>query len=242
MPRAKKAENQKKKDGKSTTKQKPVEKKNAASSKKKVKKASYSVDDLTHAPLKRILYKAGVNRKSASVYVTMRSELATKLSGLLRKMIIFTEYARRKTVKTEDLRKALKTEGVELCAVAPNLKFKKKGTEAKEEDAKEKPEEEKKKRRAKPGALANKMIRQQQRTEKLCFPRTVFERIVRHVMSDFKADVKFSGAVFYLLQLVCEIHLIRLCEKAHLVATSQSRQTVFGRDIDFVKSMQIPNL
>ena len=206
-------------------------KKKAESEKKEIKKrAGNGIQDLTLASLQRILYRSNVHRASKTVYSDMRDVLNSYLSTLLSKMVLFTAYENRRTIYSKDLKETMESMGVPLFASHPDILKKKK----KNEDEKKPEKADQKKHRAKQGVIANRKIKELQQSEEFCFPRTVFERIVRHITKEHESSVKFSSKVFYLLQVVAELYLINLCKQANESAKQQKRETLFSEDIQFI--------
>lgn len=214
---------------------------NASGTDKKVakKKTEHGVSELTLAALQRILYRSNVHRASKTIYEEMRNTLDRYLIFLTTKMVIFTEYENRKTVYSKDLIETMTTIGTPLFASNPEGSKKKKKTGESSAVDDEKPDGEKKKKvRAKQGVVANRKIKDQQNSEDFCFPKTVFERIVRSITKDINNDLKFSAKVFYLLQVVAEKYLVNLCRKANEFAREQKRETLFSNDLTFVMRIE----
>lgn len=70
-----------------------------------------NIGGITKPAIQRLAYKAGVKSLSALTYEEIRVILKAHLETVIRKAVTFTEHARRKTVKENDARLALKIMG-----------------------------------------------------------------------------------------------------------------------------------
>lgn len=204
-----------------------------------------NIAGITKPAIRRILRRAGVLRISGLVYEETRGVLKTWLEKIVKDMIIFKEYDRRKTVQTEDLEAALDSNGIALAAgINQNAKKTaslqscnsrgKSSSSTKKAPAAE--GEEKKTHRFKPGTVARRDIKNQQKSSDcLAIPKLNFERLVREIAQDFEQDVRFSSPVFGLLQLAAEDYLIDIFECANLCAIHANRETLFPKDIQLVR-------
>jgi histone H3/H4 len=159
---------------------------------------------LKTAPFQRILYKSGVKRISTKVYEKLQHLLHDYLSIILPKMILFCKNDNRKTIYSKDLKQTMQFLGIPIFSTLPNF-LKKKNIS----NTSEKP-------------------------TKFCFLPTVFERVIRYETALYDSSLRFSHAVFYLTQLVCEAYLISLCKKANLILAECKRETLFVKDFELV--------
>jgi len=73
-----------------------------------------SIKGLSKPAIRRLARRGGVKRISGLVYEETRSVLKVFLENLIRDAVVYTEYARRKTVTAMDIVMALKRQGVTL--------------------------------------------------------------------------------------------------------------------------------
>jgi histone H3 len=78
-------------------------------------------------------------------------------------------------------------------------------------------------------------IRKYQKYTGLLMAKTPFERLVREIIQDFKADVRLSKGASLLLQKVTEHYMVDLLRKSQLVALASKRVTVQPKDINLVR-------
>ncbi len=207
-----------------------------------------NIGGITKPAIRRILRRAGVKRISGLVYEELRGILKTWLEKIVRDMVIYTEYDRRKTVQNEDLEAALDSNGIALAA-GINQNAKKTASlqscNARGKSSTKKPKapaaggEAKKAHRFKPGTQALRDIRRQQKSSDcLAIPKLNFSRLVREIAQDFNADLRFAGSVFGLLQLAAEDYLLNICESANMCAIHAKRETMFPKDIQLARMIK----
>lgn len=85
--------------------------------------------------------------------------------------------------------------------------------------------------RVRPGTVA---LRRYQRSTSLLIPRLPFQRLVREISPDFKADLRFTKAAMTALHEGAETYLIHLFEDSNLLAIQAKRVTVMPRDLGAV--------
>lgn len=103
------------------------------------------IKGITKSALSRLLRRGGVKRTSGKVYEELRDNLKIHLKNVVRDAVTFTEYARRKTVITQDVLEALKRQGKTLYGFDPTGSWGiRKEKEAEEEENIEEKKEEKK--------------------------------------------------------------------------------------------------
>ena len=209
-----------------------------------------SIARITEPAIKRILRRGGVKRIGKMIYEEMRGILKVFLEDIIKDMIAFTEHADRKTVKLEDLEAALSNNNIELAAgLNENAKhtasLQSCNSRGKSGGAAHAPSSEaaegsaKKPHRFRPGTVALREIRRQQKnSDCLALPKLHFQHVVREISQDFKDDLRFSVGVIDLLQLVSEDRLIDLCEKANLVAIHAKRETIYTKDLQLVRRIR----
>lgn len=201
-----------------------------------------NISGLTKPAFRRILHRAGVKRVSGLIYEELRGVTKVWLEKIIKDMIIFTEHSRRKTAMLEDLEGSLSNNGIMLAAglnenakrtaslQSCNSRGKSKGNlekEPKKEGAK--------KHRFRPGTVAVRNIKKQQKaSDCLAIPKLCFSRFVRELAQDYTSTLRFAEGVFDLLQLATEDYLIKLCRSANAVAIHSGRETLFPRDLQLV--------
>ena len=97
----------------------------------------------------------------------------------------------------------------------------------------------KKPHRFRPGTVAFREIRQQQKSTAACIPTAPFDRLVREIMQDFAQDVRVQPGAIGALRSAAEDYIVKTFEDAQLMAIHAKRTTVQVQD--FRKSMRIKN-
>lgn len=97
----------------------------------------------------------------------------------------------------------------------------------------------KKPHRFKPGTVALREIRKQQKgSDCLAFPKQPFQRLIREIAQDFKDDLRFEAGVCDLLQLAAEDYLIKICQGANMAAIHAGRETVYPKDVQLCRVLK----
>lgn len=96
----------------------------------------------------------------------------------------------------------------------------------------------KKPHRWRPGTVALRNIRKEQKRDCLAIPKLNFRRLVAEVAQDYKSDLRFAAGFIDLCQLVCETYLVEVCEGANLCAIHASRQTVMPKDLQLARRIR----
>jgi len=206
-----------------------------------------NISGLTKPAFRRILQRAGVKRVNGLIYEELRGITKAWLEKIIRDMVIFTEHARRKTAMLEDLEGSLSNNGIMLAAglnenakrtaslQSCNSRGKGKGGSEKES----KKEGAKKPHRFRPGTVAVRNIKKQQKaSDCLAIPKLCFSRFVRELAQDHVDNLRFAEGVFDILQLAAEDHLVKLCRCANAVAIHAGRETLFPRDLQLIQSIR----
>ena len=207
-----------------------------------------NISGLTKPAFRRILHRAGVKRVSGLIYEELRGVTKVWLEKIIKDMIIFTEHGRRKTAMLEDLEGSLSNNGIMLAAglnenakrtaslQSCNSRGKSKGNL---ESHQPKKETTKKPHRFRPGTVAVRNIKKQQKaSDCLAIPKLCFSRFVREIAQDYTETLRFAEGVFDLLQLAAEDYLIKLCRSANSVAIHAGRETLFPLDLQLVLSIK----
>jgi len=89
----------------------------------------------------------------------------------------------------------------------------------------------KKPQRYRPGTVALREIRKYQKSTELLIRKLPFQRLVRHVTSEFNLDIRFQSAALMALQEAAEAYLVGVFEHANLCAIHAKRVTIMPKDI-----------
>lgn len=201
-----------------------------------------SIQGITAPAIARICQTAGIKRISKQVYEEVRGVMKVYVENTLRDALVFCEHARRKTLQEGDLDAALQVTGKYLGAgINPNTSktFSTKKSRSKGKKDSAEPSDAKKVHRFKPGTVALRDIRfQQKNSEHFCIPKVNFSRLVREISQDQITDMRFSKNFMELFQLVVEDYLVDLLGMAYLCAIHAGRQTIFPKDIQLARMIR----
>ncbi|KAI1704843.1 core histone h2A/H2B/H3/H4 domain-containing protein [Ditylenchus destructor] len=89
----------------------------------------------------------------------------------------------------------------------------------------------KKPRRYRPGTVALREIRRYQKSTELLVRKLPFQRLVREIAQEFKADVRFQSSSVLALQEAAEHYLVGLFEDTNMCAIHAKRVTIMPKDI-----------
>ena len=100
----------------------------------------------------------------------------------------------------------------------------------------------KKPHRFRPGTVALREIRKYQGQGKHCtellLRKQPFNRLVREVANDFKADLRFASHAIMALQESSEAYLVGVYEDANLCTIHGKRVTIFPKDIQLARRIR----
>ena len=96
----------------------------------------------------------------------------------------------------------------------------------------------KKSRRYRPGTVALREIRKYQKTTDLLIKKAPFQRLVREVSQDFKADLRFQSSAVMALQEASEAYLVGLFEDTNLCAIHAKRVTIMPKDLQVARRIR----
>jgi histone H3 len=85
--------------------------------------------------------------------------------------------------------------------------------------------------RYRPGTVALREIRRYQRSTDLLIRRQPFQRLVRELTQDIKADLRFQGTALLALQEAAEAYLVGVFEDTNLCAIHAKRVTIMPKDM-----------
>lgn len=98
------------------------------------------------------------------------------------------------------------------------------------------------KRRWKAGTVALREIRKQQNSTNLLLRKLPFQRLVREVSQDFKADLRFQSTALAALQEAAEAHLVSVFEDSNLCAIHGKRVTIMPKDMALARRLRKDNV
>ncbi|EHY64623.1 histone H3 [Nematocida ausubeli] len=92
--------------------------------------------------------------------------------------------------------------------------------------------------RFKAGTVALREIRKYQKTTDLLIRKLPFQRLVREVASEFKAEVRFQSSSILAIQESLENYLTGLFEDSNRCAIHAKRVTLMARDLHLVHKIK----
>jgi histone H3 len=95
-----------------------------------------------------------------------------------------------------------------------------------------------KKHRFRPGTVALREIRKYQKTTDLLIRKAPFQRLVREVAQEYKADLRFQSQAVLALQESAEAYLVGLYEDSNCCAIHAKRVTVMPKDMLLAKRIR----
>ena len=96
----------------------------------------------------------------------------------------------------------------------------------------------KKAHRYRPGTVALREIRRYQKSTDLLLRKLPFQRLVREVSQDFKAELRFQSSAVMALQEASEAYLVGLFEDTNLCAIHAKRVTVMPKDMHLARRIR----
>ncbi|XP_014616975.1 PREDICTED: histone H3.3-like [Polistes canadensis] len=92
--------------------------------------------------------------------------------------------------------------------------------------------------RFRPGTVALREIRRYQKTTELLIRKLPFQRLIREIAQDFKADLRFQRSSIFALQESCEAYLVGLFEDTNLCAIHDKRITIMPKDMQLARRIR----
>lgn len=86
-------------------------------------------------------------------------------------------------------------------------------------------------RRYRPGTVALREIRKYQRSTELILPRSAFDRLVREIATEFKADLRWRKKAMLTLQEATEEYIVKVFEDTQKCAIHAKRITIKPADM-----------
>ena len=96
----------------------------------------------------------------------------------------------------------------------------------------------KKPHRYRPGTVALREIRRYQKSTELLIRKLPFQRLVREIAQDFKADLRFQSSAIGALQEASEAYLVGLFEDTNLAAIHAKRVTIMPKDVHLARRIR----
>ena len=81
-------------------------------------------------------------------------------------------------------------------------------------------------------------IRKYQKGTDLLIRKLPFQRLVKQISQDYKADLKFQAAAILALQEASEAYLVGLFEDTNLCAIHAKRVTIMQKDIQLARRIR----
>tara|TARA_X000000950_G_C13617814_1_gene538067 strand:+ start:47 stop:637 length:591 start_codon:yes stop_codon:yes gene_type:complete len=182
-----------------------------------VKKSA--IEQITNPAIKRLSQVASINRLSGTSdkesYVEIKGILNLTLHRLVKQSIIYTEYARRKTVYASDVEYALDDISYLHLFTMHKGKVKQCGQVKK--------------------IKRNNAIREikylQKQSDCLHIPHAPFVRLIKDIGQDYITDLKYTKDALNIIQFAIEHFLIEMLSYANQIAINCNRTTVQPKDI-----------
>ncbi|XP_078208460.1 histone H3.3A-like [Callithrix jacchus] len=96
----------------------------------------------------------------------------------------------------------------------------------------------KKPHRYRPGTVAPREIRKKKTSTELLIRKLPFQRLLREIAQDFKADLRFQSAATGALQEASEAYRVGLSEDTNLCAIHAKRVTIMPKDIQLARRLR----
>ena len=96
----------------------------------------------------------------------------------------------------------------------------------------------KKPHRFRPGTVALREIRKYQKSTDLLIRKLPFQRLVREIAHEYKAELRFQSSAVLALQEAAEAYLVGLFEDVNLCAIHAKRVTIMSKDIQLARRIR----
>jgi histone H3/H4 len=200
-----------------------------------VKVDDFNVDkELSKHSISKIASRAGIMRINNDIYAEFRNIMMARMKEIIRAVLIFTEYNKRKTVTEEDILSASEQlNNILVLGInkksknTKNLKKCKTLETTKSENAE----------KLKPGKLSVKKIKfYQKESDNLLFPKENFKRIVKSISNEYNflpegENIRYQKNILPLLQMWIEEYMVKICSYANMICLNTKRQTLFTEDL-----------
>ncbi len=85
--------------------------------------------------------------------------------------------------------------------------------------------------RYRPGTVALREIRRQQKSVELLIPKLPFQRLVRELTQEWMQPLNFQSSALLALQEAAEAYLVDILKEANLLAIHANRVTIMKKDL-----------
>lgn len=92
--------------------------------------------------------------------------------------------------------------------------------------------------RFRPGTVALREIRKYQRTSELLIRKLPFQRLVKEIALEYRANLRFQSAAVLALQEATEAFLVTLFEDTNLIAIHAHRVTIMAKDVTLAQRIR----
>lgn len=89
-----------------------------------------------------------------------------------------------------------------------------------------------------PGTVALRDIKRYQKSTDLLLRKLPFQRLVREIAQDFKADLRFQSSAIGALQEASEAYLVSLFEDTNLCTIHGRRVTIMTKDMQLARRIR----
>ena len=96
----------------------------------------------------------------------------------------------------------------------------------------------KKPHRFHPGTIALREIRKFQKSTELLIRKLPFQRVVREIAGEYKADLRFQSQAILALQEATEAYIVGLFEDTNLCAIHAKRVTIMAKDMQLARRIR----
>ena len=86
--------------------------------------------------------------------------------------------------------------------------------------------------------MALREIRRYQKSTDLLIKKAPFQRLVREVAQDFKADLRFQSSAVMAMQEASEAYLVGIFEDTNLCAIHARRVTIMPKDMQLARRIR----
>ena len=92
--------------------------------------------------------------------------------------------------------------------------------------------------RYRPGTVAIREIRKYQKSTELLIRKLPFQRLVREIAQEFRADLRFQSSAILAMQEASESYLVGLFEDSNLCALHSKRVTIMPKDMELARRIR----
>ena len=96
----------------------------------------------------------------------------------------------------------------------------------------------KKPHRYRPGTVALREIKRYQKSTDLLIRKLPFQRVVKEIAQDFKADLRFQLSAIEALQEAAESYMVGIFEDTNLCAIHAKRVTIMPKDMQLARRIR----